>query len=1594
MSNLPDSWEVDGPLTLLLESRRFSRLNAYRIQIDDVQEHADIENAVLAGGYMYRQIFEVVQNGADAILEQFEAIQRLKSHDIVRPISEMPGISIALTSDSLYAANTGAPISEEGLRALLQAHSSPKRGMQIGRFGLGFKSLLALHGKIDVFSRSVSFRFDPENCQKTIRQELGLVDDHPCPGLRLAWPLDFSTENHEDPMLSEMALWATTIIRADVGSSRISAQLEKEMRNFPAEFAVFFPIDVKLEFSSGDDVRRTIRRQQSGQNVELSDGDRLEKWRTFEDVIPLTASSEVLEDATHLHRRDNVPISWAVPMSSREERAGLFWAFFPTKSETRVPGILNAPWKVNSDRTNLIEGPYNQFLMQQAAKLVAASLPTLHSSDDPGCSIDYFPRRIEGGGHQIALPFIDALWAAIQQTEIIPDCTGGLRLPKDLRKHPFGSEDIITEWSHIAPVDEQKLHIHPSCFRGQRAGRLATLMACCEEPASTTSLVMWLESATSPTLESCQATLELVVKIADEGLRADQSSELRRAKIILSHDQTLIAAEEAILLSDDAVVPTGRRAIDGRLLHSPDSIRAITEVLKVTNLDDDEWLRILNQDLDAAVEANRRRWFSDAIENAWSQFWMHFRDAPETAVRRLRPRFKEICVKNRVGEWKQSQLVLSPGEIIRPEVETRKARAVLIDHEFHADDHRLIVELGIKDVPKSEAIEVAGNQVPSEFTGKFRSWYRLSLDENTSTPQDHYLSVLETFRAINGWRFLFELDEISLSNLTTHLLPQIAEANLKPANFGHSTRSPVPYPVRAVPNPAAWALVEFGRIEIAGEIVPIKELFAQQNERYMEAIPNWASLLGGLARLGDAYPESHKIETIHPEKLWPALLKLCLAPSTQEWMTPLIYDAAARVDSFPDIVRVGNGTANITDCYVTSSERLKHVADEAGVSTVVLAEQTTNLWIENGANDLGSAITLKWDKPDSGGMLLLNVIPDIRPILTQDAKSTATAIVCKRLRLNVFDQVRPLPCVMAEDRLVLDADQLQPLPWAERIRVVVSEVSSAGWLAYETSDALRIVTQQNVVRRRQAVADESTLAERLLCAIGNDTSAILESFDEAVHSAISGNIGGDPIRLAELALRVHGPGVLAQIRSRMALEGLEPPERWGTERARNFVSDIGFPPAFAVSRQERRPSEVWMSGPVHLGELHVFQNEIVESIGALIASGNPRRRGIVSLPTGAGKTRVAVEAAIKFILKPEGSVRTVLWVAQKDELCEQAVQAFCEVWINHGLENQDLRIIRLWGGNPSPSPSEEGDPAVIVSTIQTLNSRIGTSGMDWFRRAGLTVVDESHHAIAPTYTGLLNWLNDPKEISESKERESPLLGLTATPFRGHDVEESRRLARRFDQHLMPPAEQQGRLYRELQREGFLSRFIPEPMNFASPFELTLEEKRQLETFHEFPEAAAARLGKISERNDQIVARVIDLARNEPVLLFANSVWHAQYLSARLNVEGVEAAAIHGDTDRTSRRYFVQAFLSGQIRVMCNYAVFTTGFDAPKTSTIVISPPVFSPVRYMQMVGRGLRGEKNGGTPECRIVTIVDNIVEYGDQLAYHYFEQYFQDGEA
>ncbi|MFC6519809.1 sacsin N-terminal ATP-binding-like domain-containing protein [Undibacterium arcticum] len=201
------------------EARR--TLAAYRAQPNLVREHVGIEDEVLSGGYGHRQIHELIQNAADAILESGNAGR----------------VHLLLTREALYCANEGAPIDAEGIDAILNSHMSRKRGAQIGQFGIGFKSVLAISTRPEFHCRSGSFAFDADWSREQVRQVLPSVDRTPV--LRLAKVLPPSDVS-DDAQLANLMRWATTVVklpRTIDGTQWISQDLDA----FPREFLLFSP---------------------------------------------------------------------------------------------------------------------------------------------------------------------------------------------------------------------------------------------------------------------------------------------------------------------------------------------------------------------------------------------------------------------------------------------------------------------------------------------------------------------------------------------------------------------------------------------------------------------------------------------------------------------------------------------------------------------------------------------------------------------------------------------------------------------------------------------------------------------------------------------------------------------------------------------------------------------------------------------------------------------------------------------------------------------------------------------------------------------------------------------------------------------------------------------------------------------------------------------------------------------------------------------------------------------------------------------------------------------------------------------------------
>ena len=244
-----------APSDVLSQPETKKTLDAYRAQPNHVTEHANQEHDTAHGGYVHRQLYELVQNGADTLSQAGTG----------------QSILIRLTEQFLYCADDGKPIDEAGVTGLMFSHMSSKRGTaEIGRFGMGFKSVLGVTDRPEFFSRSGSIRFDGNQAAERIGRVVPGADRYPA--LRLPESIDPNHEAAEDDDLREFMSWATNIVRLPLKYNAFR-DLAKQIGEFPPEFLLFVPHVryLTLECSNGESREFTLRRE--SEELELDTGE-------------------------------------------------------------------------------------------------------------------------------------------------------------------------------------------------------------------------------------------------------------------------------------------------------------------------------------------------------------------------------------------------------------------------------------------------------------------------------------------------------------------------------------------------------------------------------------------------------------------------------------------------------------------------------------------------------------------------------------------------------------------------------------------------------------------------------------------------------------------------------------------------------------------------------------------------------------------------------------------------------------------------------------------------------------------------------------------------------------------------------------------------------------------------------------------------------------------------------------------------------------------------------------------------------------------------------------------------------------------------
>jgi DNA repair protein RadD len=402
-------------------------------------------------------------------------------------------------------------------------------------------------------------------------------------------------------------------------------------------------------------------------------------------------------------------------------------------------------------------------------------------------------------------------------------------------------------------------------------------------------------------------------------------------------------------------------------------------------------------------------------------------------------------------------------------------------------------------------------------------------------------------------------------------------------------------------------------------------------------------------------------------------------------------------------------------------------------------------------------------------------------------------------------------------------------------------------------------------------------------------------------------------------------------------------------------------------------------------ELHDFQERIRRKVVHSIFQN--QKRFLIHMPTGSGKTRTAAEIILDFIrLSSSKSLLNekmkILWIAQSAELCYQAYETV--KWVLEKKATSSMNIGHFYG-DYDIEESEIDGPMIIFAGIQKLLLNYQNDIWNKIRNETyLVVVDEAHRSVASQWLRALDSF-----VSNSSVY---LIGLTATPGSSSEFDERNfSLSTYYYGNKFSLMDEN---YVELDTPiSYLvdREFLADIHRIDIDSEIIIENAISNTQNGEFifNESTIKKLSTSAIRNRSIINIIkTNLEHNKKILVFTCGLQHNKILSTLLRLEGIENKSI--DELTKNRNGIINEFKKGELNVLLNFGVLTTGFDAPRTDVCIIARPVNSIVLYSQMVGRILRGPRNKGNKTNTLYTIKDNLGHGDYDELFNTFNEFYK----
>ena len=377
-----------------------------------------------------------------------------------------------------------------------------------------------------------------------------------------------------------------------------------------------------------------------------------------------------------------------------------------------------------------------------------------------------------------------------------------------------------------------------------------------------------------------------------------------------------------------------------------------------------------------------------------------------------------------------------------------------------------------------------------------------------------------------------------------------------------------------------------------------------------------------------------------------------------------------------------------------------------------------------------------------------------------------------------------------------------------------------------------------------------------------------------------------------------------------------------------------------------------------------YQNEAYDEIVDVYK--NKERGVLLSLPTGAGKTIVAVRFLLDHILTNKSA--RVLWLAPHVELLYQAHSTFeyCRPFFRY----DQLEFL--------PPDYDKEDILEENRHVDFLTTSAASLGNVTQEKYDIVVVDEAHYGAS----------FEAERLPKIRDRydNAFFLGLTGTPFRKKASEQTH-ILKLFGKPVYKAKEEINKVTDAYGR-SILAQI--KNLNIATGYKIQLDES-SLEAYEW--ERKDLRQFNNPQRNNSIAS-----AWNKEMgttLVFAVSIDHSHELARAFQRShpDISIQVVHGSPIPASvpskihpregysltshqRERILRMVRQGEITCLISVDVYTMGVDFPNVKTLFMARPTLSPIRYMQMIGRGLRGPAFGGTEYV-------NVVDFADQVETH-----------